>query len=212
MTKKTERTGVSTLTDSELLILDMAATLGGCRKMYHPEVFPYRFNYPSHELTLTQVNDVLDRFEREGLITGDEFIDRFGNRDKEVLATHKGGELWETERNPDWSRYLDCRYQARDGKDRIRVSIYGHSGKVCKDYFDAACDSGVLDYRGGRICHAVGCRPLIWWRPTQTVYMLSAWLESWTCRPDWSNLEMKRSWWYSPDEISKFWGWPPAPN
>ncbi len=212
MGKPISRTGASALTESELLILDMAATLGGCRRMYHPEIFPYQFSYAAHGLTPRQVIETLDKFEREGLITGKDLIDPRGKPDKEVLVTQKGGQLWEAERNPDWSRFLDGHYSGRDDKDRIRFSIYGHSPQICRAYFEAARDSSVLDYRGGRIRTGVGNRQLIWWRPAQRVYLLSARLESWTCRADWSHLEMKRCWWFGPAEISKLWGWPPAPT
>lgn len=210
MTDRIERTHVSALTDSELLILDMAATCGGCRRMYHPDVFAEQFNHPSHNLTLEHVTRVLDYFEQDGLITGVEFVDRWGRPDKEVLATAKGGALWESERAPDWSRYLECLYNGRDGHERIRFSIYGHSPQICRAYFEAARDAGQLDYGNGRIKTGIGSRPLVWWRPAQTVYLLSVWLESWRCNTDWSYLEMKRCWWFSPEEISKLWEWPPA--
>ncbi len=211
MTKQIERTGVSALTESELLILDIASTCGGCRRMYHPDVFSKQFNYPSHKLTLAQLTGVLDSFEREGYIVGKEFVDRWGQPDKEVLATAKGGALWETERAPDWSRYLDCLYHGRSGHERIRFSIYGHSPQVCGAYFEAACESGLIDFKGGRTKVGIGQCQLIWWRPAQTVYLFSAWLESWNCHAEWSLLETKRCWWFSPDEISKLWGWPTAP-
>jgi hypothetical protein len=211
MAKQIQRTGASGLTDSELLILDMAATRGGSRRMYHPDIFPYQFNYPAHDLTSSQLTEVLNRFEQECLITGDDFVDCRGESDREVLATDKGGALWETERNPDWSRHLDCRFHGRVDHDRNRISIYGHSPQVCRAYFEAACDCGIVDYRGGRIRYAVGYRQLTSWRPAQTVHLLSAWLESWSGWPDWSRFKMKRCWWHSPDEISKFWGLPPAP-
>ncbi len=213
MPKTIARTGATNLTNAELLILDMAATMGGCRRMYNHKIFPQQFNYPSHGLNPPDLKKTLDRFECEGLLTGRDFIDRWGNPDRYVGATAKGGRLWETERNPDWSRYLTCLHFCRDDSDRNRVSIYGHSPSVCQAYFDAARNCGVLDYRGGLVRYGIGNRQLIWWRESQTVYLLSAWLESWRCNWDWSHLEMKRCWWYSPDEISKLWGWPPAePN
>ncbi len=178
--------------------------------MYYADVFSQTFNYPSHGLCPQELDQTLDQFERDGLITGNTVLDWNGSVDKEVVITPKGGRVWEAERLPDWSRYLDGRYRGRDDGQRIRFSIYGHSAKICHAYLAAACDSGILDLRGGHIRTARGNRQLVWWRPIQSVYLLSVEIQSFECRPDWSHLEMKRCWWFGPAEISKLWGWPPA--
>ncbi len=210
MRRELLRTGATALTNAEMIILDMAATSGGCRRMYYPDVFSQTFNYPTHGLSPQELHETLDQFESRGLITGRETVDWMGKTDKEVAVTPEGGKLWEEERLPDWSRYLDGRYRGRDDGQRVRFSIYGHSPQICDAYFAAACDSGILDFRGGRVRTARGNRQLVWWRPIETVYLLSVEIHSFECRADWSHLEMKRCWWFGPAEISKLWGWPSA--
>ncbi len=104
----------------------MAAIHGGVRRLFGPDVFSMTFNYPSHGLSFRQVTETLDKFERDGLITGKDIIDWDGQPDKEVLVTQKGGQLWEAERDPDWSRFLDARYRGRliiTGSDSSSMAI-----------------------------------------------------------------------------------------
>lgn len=209
MQSQIPRTRITALSDAELLILDILATNRSRRRNFRRDVFGPQFNYPCHDLDDDTLEQTLESFADEGLVSCEEYFD---DRSHRYLAlTSAGGRLWESERRPDWTRYVTGIYSGfRPRTQRPRIAIYGHSLSICRAYFDAGCSSGHFHYRGGRNASADCNRQLIYWRPTARVYVVSAWLESWSCETDWSYLEMKRSWWSSPDEIGKFWGWPPA--
>lgn len=211
MPERIERTGSSDLTDSELLILDKVAMLGGIRSMYYNDIFPYQFNCPEHGLDDETLIVTLDRLESDGVITGEPSSSRHGKPDRTIRVTERGGLVWESERRPDWTRYVTESYgSSRPDSERHRVTVFGHSRPICQAFFDAGVQSGFLDYRCGRIGTAFGNRNLIYWRPVERVFMLSAWVESWQSATDWGHFEMKRCWWRFADEIGKLWGWPPA--
>lgn len=211
MTKTFERTGSTDLTDSELLILDNIALLGGFCSMYVNDNFPYQFNYPEHGLDNKSLLATLARFESEGMIVSERTKNRHDKFDLTLRVTMLGGSIWESERKPDWTRYIEDIYRPpRPNSERFRVSILGHSREICHAFFDAGIHSGFVDYRGGRIATASGSRSLIYWRPVESVFMLSAWVESEHSETDWKHFEMKRCWWRFAYEIGKLWGWPPA--
>src|SRR6266508_3060319 len=108
--------------------------------------------------------------------------------------TPMGGKLWESERLPDWTRRVTDVYGGSRCADslRHRVSIFGHSPVITRAYFDAGSRCGLLDFGPGPIRTGVGRRRLIYWRPPQTVYLLSAWVESWIWRVDWDRMESMR--------------------
>lgn len=209
--KTFERTGSTDLTDSELLILDNIAMLGGLCSMYLNDNFPYQFNYPEHGLDSKSLLATLARFESEGMIVSERTSNRHGKPDLVLRVTTLGGSIWESERKPDWTRYVEDSYgPSRRNTERFRVTILGHSREICNAFFDASIQSGFIDYRGGRVATAWGNRNLIYWRSVESVFMLSAWLESEDSETDWNHFEMKRCWWRFAHEIGKLWGWPPA--
>src|SRR5690242_15904742 len=119
------RTGVSNLTDAELLILDIAANLGGTRRLFRREVFPYQYNCPTHGLDDATLNQTLDRFETQGWLTGENFEVPGSGTDRSIRVTPAGGQLWEAERLPDWTRHVMEVYgRTRPGTKRHRVSIF----------------------------------------------------------------------------------------
>lgn len=211
MFKQLTRSGATKFSDSELLILDQIAMLGGVRRMYLNDVFPLQFNCPEHGLDDQSLLQTLDRFEADGITIGETTRNYHGKPDRTVRITDSGAALWESERKPDWTRYVTESYRrSRPNSEKHRVVIRGHSPLVCRAFFDAGVQSGFLDYRGGRIGTGVGKCSLIYWRAPQNVYMLSAWIESHLPVADWGHFEMKRCWWRFADEIGKLWGWPAA--
>lgn len=197
------RTGTSTLTDAELAILDIAAMGIARRRQYRDAIFREQWNRPSHGLDDETLVRALHRFEVEGLITSEACYDRHERPDRTVRLTAAGGGLWESERLPDWLRYVTDRYPEN------RISIYGYSAETCDRYFQVACEANLVNYHGGRIRRAAANRPLIYWRPTQQVHLLSAAvtepLPGSLCHTDWNLFELHRSWWRSPNEIATFW-------
>lgn len=196
------RSGMSDLTGAELVILDIAATVGSRRRLYRDSVFVQQWNCPSHGLNDETLVRTLHRFETEGIITSEACYDRQGRPDRTVRLTEVGGSLWESERLPDWMRY------ATDIHPGNRISIYGYAADTCERFFQVACDANYVIYAGGRIRRAVAERKLIYWRPAHPVYLLCAAVakEPWSLgRTDWSYFESNRSWWRFANEIATFW-------
>lgn len=205
------RTGVTDLTDAELLLFDIIATRGGTYRVFHPDVFPLQYNYPSHELDAQTLVDTLRRFESIGWTGGVNFVDQGSRSNRSIRITNAGAELWEAERRPDWTRFVMEWYGRSIGDSaRHRVSVLGHSPSVCRQFFDVLCECGFFDYDGGRVLTASAQRRLIYWRPKQTVYLVSAWLNSWHNPTDWLYFQMHRTWWRFPDEIGTLWEFPSA--
>lgn len=197
------RSGVSALTDAELTIIDIAAMGIARRGLYRDSIFLEQWNRPSHGLDDETLVRTLHRFETEGLITSEACYDQRGRPDRTVRLTAVGGSLWESERLPDWMRYVSDRYP------KNRISIYGYSAGTCDRYFRVACDARLITCNGGRIRRAVADRQLVYWRPSQPVHLLSAPVTEgpldMVCCIDWSYFESQRSWWRFPDEIATFW-------
>ena len=195
------RTGASELSDAELIIIDIAAMGIAPSRLYRDSDFVAQWNCLSHGLDDKTLFSTLDRFETEGLITSEAYFDRPGRPDRTVRLTVAGGSLWESERLPDWMRYVS------DVLPPNRFSIYGYSADTCERYFQVACDAGLINYSGGRIRRAVADRQLIYWRPPQPVHLLCAPVteDRWNLDTDWSYFESHRSWWRFPHEIATFW-------
>ena len=195
MAKTINRTETTGLSDSELLILDKVAMLGGLRSMYFNDVFPLQFNCPEHGLDDDSLVSTLNRLESNGILTGRSIKTRHGRPDRTIRVTEHGGSVWESERKPDWTRYVTEYYgSSRPNSQRHRVTILGHSPVICRSFFNVGIQCGFLDYRNGPMATGTGMRNLVYWRPNQNVFMLSAWVESLHSTTDWDDFETKRTW------------------
>lgn len=194
------RTGVSKLTDAELILFDCAFNGVAGQRLFRDAVFAQQWNRTSHGLSDEALFSTFKRFEAEGLISSEAFYDSRGNPDRTVQLTEAGGALWESERLPDWSRYVTDMYPQN------RISIYGHTPNVCDLYFHVACEASLINYCEGRIRRGVALRKLIYWRPAQPVYLLSAAVakgkDSQYHFTDWTYFESHRVWWRFADEIA----------
>lgn len=205
------RTGGTDLTDAELLLFDIIATMGGTYRFFHPDIFPLQYNYPSHELDTEALRETLHRFESLGWTSGEDYIDHWSRRDRSIRITDAGARLWESERKPDWSRFvMDWYGRSVSDTGRHRVSVLGHSRSICRTFFDVSCDCGFFDFDGGRVVTARATRQIVYWRKEQTVYLVSAWLNSWCSPTDWNYFQRRRIWWRFPGEIGILWELPPA--
>src|SRR5262249_5200981 len=212
MGETSRRTGVSGLTDAELELLDQTVWRWGSRASYRSEFFSGQYNRPCHGLDDAALNDTLDRFEKLGWTTGRNYSSPWSDADRTVELTSAGGHLWESERLPDWLRYV---MDTGGGwvctnRTRHRVSIYGYSPTIVREFFDVGTACGFFGVTAGPIRTAVAKRKWIYWRPPQVVHLLSSWIESWHSDVDWQRMEAMRTWWRFPDEIGKLWGLPPA--
>jgi hypothetical protein len=212
MADTSRRTGVSGLTDAELELLDIVAIQCGSRGSFRVGVFSGQYNRPCHGLDDLALKATLDRFEKKGWTTGKGYASPWSASDRSVEMTPTGGQLWESERLPDWTRHVmdEGDGSCRPGSERHRASIFGYSPVIVRAFFDAGCACGFFDFAGGPIRTGVARRRWVYWRPLQPVYRLSAWVESWSRHTDWERMETMRCWWRFPDEIGKLWGLPPA--
>ena len=206
------RTGVSDLTDVELELLDVLAIMSGPRASFRTGVFEWQYNRPSHGLDDAALQATLDRFEKEGWTTGDDYASHWSESDRSIRLTPRGGQLWESERLPDWTRHVIAFGfgPPRPDSTRHRERVGGGSLVIVRAFFDARCRCGFFDFAAGPIRMCVAQRQWIYWRPPQPLYLLSAWVESWGWDADRELLESMRCWWQFPVEISKLWGLPPA--
>ena len=168
LSQTVRRTAVTSLSDAELVIIDVAAMCIARRRHYKDSIFREQWNRPSHGLDDKTLLRTLHRFEAEGLITSEACYDQHGRPDRTVKLTRTGGALWESERLPDWERYVMDMYSRR------RIAIYSYTRETCERYFHAACDCKLIVYDGGTIRHAVANRSLVYWRTPQPVHLLSA--------------------------------------
>ncbi len=191
------------------MLLDIAAVFGGgTRTSYAPEIFPDRFNCKSHGLNHSDLNCALAHLEANGWLSGEDSVNSASEPDRSYRLTTSGGSCWESERLPDWTRYVIEWY---GGRKRSRVKIFGHSLAMCNAFYQVSCACGFLASETQKIYWAEATRQLIYWRPPQRVFILSAWLSERSLRTDWSHFEMKRCWWRFPEDIRKLWNWPSAP-
>lgn len=219
MVNTSRRTGVSGLMDAELELLDAVFFRYGSRAVLRAGVFSGQYNRPCHGLSDQALQTILDRFEKEGWTTGRDYASPWSASDRTVEMTPAGGLIWESERRPEWTRYVIKRGASGifNAPTRHRVAIYGFSPNVVRSFFDVGSACRFFAVNIGPVRTAVAMRQLIYWRPAQPVYLLSSWLLSWSMRVDWPHLsvdwplmEQDRSWWRFPDEIGKLWGLPPA--
>jgi hypothetical protein len=210
MAETSRRTGVTRLTDAELELLDQAVCRWGSRASYRAEIFSEQYNRPSHGLDDATLNETLDCFEKLGWITGRTYSSPWSETDRSVELTPTGGQLWESERLPDWGRYVMDTGGAWITNElrRHRASIFGYSPKSVRKFFEIGRMCGFFGLTAGPIRTAAAVRKWIYWREPQTVYLLSSWIESWDSYPDWERMESMRTWWRFPDEIGKLWGLP----
>lgn len=201
MIKAIPRTGISDLTDAELLLLDIAALEVCLCSFFLREIFSIQYNYPSHEIPDELLHETLDRFEQEEIITGEDCLNYRSQPDRRIRLTQTGGELWESERLPDWSRFVTDSYSDR------YIRIYGYSASMCEAFFEVARYTNLIQYRGGPVKKISGQRQLIYWRDKQPVHCLAARIVSKKNWPHWDyrHFEADRCWWRSANEIGRFW-------
>ncbi len=212
MPDKCCRAGVTNLTDAELSLLDQAVWKPGTRAVYRMASFSWQYNRTCHCLSDSKLNETLDRFEMRGWTTGRNISTSWSATDRTVELTQKGGQLWESERLPDWSRYVIDSGGARtfDEPTRHSVLIYGHSPTIVREFYDIGRECKFFGIQASEVRTASALRSWIYWRPPQRLYLLASWIESYNNHVDWDNMEALRTWWRFPDEISKLWGLPPA--
>jgi hypothetical protein len=203
------RTGKTSLSDDELLILDAIFDKKVAPIMLQGADFAVFFNCRPHTLNDRCLADTLERFQREGVIA---VCDDSFSSERIVQMTPDGGALWSAERCPDWSRYCIEEYRGQMSKNRVIMSVQAVSSDVRDDFvrlwpmYPARRKNAVISDRG-----------LIPWRNFGTVYVgLALYYESdqtsshsRLARNDhqlahWKRIEPERTWWRCVSELQKF--------
>ena len=127
------RTHRTFLTDDELILLDVLFKWRISFEALRRDDFALGFNCDSHNLDDVQLVEALARLCEEG------FLRRkppFDHRVKKCGGwfemTARGGELWNSERQPVWELFVSCR-ERPTLSGRTIVSRSGVSATVCRD-------------------------------------------------------------------------------
>jgi hypothetical protein len=234
MRRNLRRTHATSLSDDQLTLLDVLFNCtpprGALLKDYIYGQFLRR-----HSLEDEEVDSTLDGFLRQGWLSLTR-VPLDGSRLQGqpcFTMTTEGGRIWESERRPNWSRYLiDIYGGVPIEKESISIiSTMAETGQNCwrigfgTRYFD----HGLSDrYRPGRFRQTIiRDYELLPWKTFDKLHVLVGILEEptesfesqVTCddysirRAEWeaniAEWELRRTWWRDVGELAKFWI-PPA--
>lgn len=211
------RTHRTSLTDDELILLDVLFTWRISFVHLRRVNFAVQFNRASHDLDDAQLRETLKRFCQEGILITEPPDAHLGMKDygEWFEITRRGGELWESERAPVWERFVSGRYSSlSNGKEMI--SFCGPSARICEDFLRAYWDYGVWKWRLRRVrLFQITNHELLPWKSFPTLYVAvgapgaAVPIEE-GLRRAWSLVESRRSAWSNVEELQKFVGQKPA--
>ena len=124
------RTGITSLTDDELILLDVMFAYAVLPPMLRQCNIKPQFNIRPHSMDDATLKSSLVRFAKEGITqrTG-QFL-----KGREYIKINEfGGEIWCSERSPVWERYCSDRESATIGSNTI-YSVCAVSPKIRDDY------------------------------------------------------------------------------
>jgi len=151
MERPPRRTGVTDLSDDELLLFDFLFDKSAAAGFFRQDRYALHLGVGySHGLDDQQLTGVLDDLCRRGLLLID-----FGITGYAYELTAAGGELWELERRPIWDRYCDTgesSFTNQDGKsaDVQILRILSPYLETCRDYVKLATEVGYESPYGSR--------------------------------------------------------------
>lgn len=129
MTDLPYRTNASSLTDSELILLDV---LFDCRcefRLLRGSVFKPQWNLPySHNLPDSQLRQTLTTLCQRGILSS-----TIEDRRELFAMTSDGGEVWSSERSPDWNRFCMERYTTTI-RNRTMMTVVAVSAAIRDDF------------------------------------------------------------------------------
>lgn len=193
------RTGTTSLTDDELVLLDVLFGTWACpakllrRRSFLPQ---WNFGY-SHDLDDRQLRATLTELWNRGLLRPE-----LDEKDVYFAMTPTGGELWSQERLPVWERYYDTRFRSTQG-GRTMMSVLAVSGEV-RDRFLELCpiESAKRRRRQSRDVQILS------WRSFPSIHLGVASYpetdESPATREYWVRIERERIGWRNVKELQRF--------
>ena len=200
------RTNTTSLTDDQLLILDVIFDGGAKPSMLRQRYFVEQWNAPSHSLSDDQLELTIKQWLSDGVLEA-----RTSTHGRYIALTPIGGELWASERCPIWDRYC-CESYPAFIHGRTIMSVKCVSASVRDDFLRLW-----PEYPARRKTAKVADNGLIQWRDFGTLHVgLASYTEptEWTLEEynEWlpkrlaymERVETERSWWRSVDELQKF--------
>ena len=206
MTDRPFRSNRTTLTGDELLLADALAVLGPLWPDFlRQEDYAIHINLPyTHGIADARLGHVLDQMRERDRFA---LVDDEDESEQRLALTPEGGALWETERIPVWPMYCAVLFGEENGKAVCSVTVYDK--KVGEQFIRVANDLGyelhlLPEHRTvWEILEQPGIRH---WQETDS---------AWSCQfeivrtddskwEDWSELESRRTWWNTLDELQKF--------
>ena len=197
----TRRTHATSLSDDELILLDVMFWGGAYYRLLRRSIFRDQWNCPPHNLDDAELKKVLKQLVHSDVLRAERVDGEW-----RLSLTTQGGQLWEAERKPRWEKYATAGHRdLRSGK--VLLTICSTSPQTREELWTIGCQTGCFAYSSGRIRRATirNCC-LIQWKQLTPVYSLPAVLDDcWTEHEDLRAYEERRTWWSSAWEIDKFW-------
>lgn len=198
----------SSLTDDELVILDVMFSGSVTWPMLRQVHFRNQFNEAAHSLSDTQLVETLHRLLDMGIIVRRDETFRGHRR---LAMTPAGGELWSSERQPVWDRF--CTWHTHvpiDGRDLLTVIAV--SPEVCED-----CVRLMPEYQARRRTTVITDFGLLGWRSFERLHIGLATYVQPQCwvgeaafehareHPKYlARLERERTWWHDITRMQRF--------
>ena len=210
MTHEKYRSYETSLSNDELLILDMLFQSDVTAPMLRKSGFVALFNPEPHSLEDAPLRDTLWRWVREGIIKP---TDSRCQGHRYLQMTPLGGRLWSAERRPIWERYCTESYRMF-GRGVDLMTVVAVSSDIRDDFLrlhpfvpsPLRCRSATIRDYG-----------LVSWHPFERLYVgLATYVEQtkWSPEEDkihvqqesqhWEQVEAERSWWRFVDELQRF--------
>lgn len=210
MKRDLQRTYKTSLSDDELILLDVMFDCGANGFLLRKEYFGNQWIHPPHQMNNSKLEECLQQLVVNGLyfITGLSNNDRFPGPC--YALTPAGGDAWQSERKADWNRYATEQYdETPTGK--TTVTILAISPETRDNFWTVGCESGFFNYSNGPVKRATisntrNSQPIPW-RHFPQLHVLVAVLDHWYSKDssNYDEFDAKRLFWRSAGELMKFW-------
>ena len=201
MRKAPPRTHASELTDDELVIFDFLWRDDAPRHMLYKEPLavhantPYSHSIPDEELG-ARLFDLVDR-DLLRMHTSPPRAGRLPGSEESVGLTKRGFEAWESERRPDWTRYIE------DSWEDDCLTVAALSAELGSRFIEVCRESGVWNIGEETArCRVERHVSLVRWKTFDEVHYFELPVPEGTWRPtNWTLYESKRVWWGNVAEL-----------
>jgi hypothetical protein len=199
-----KRTHATSLTDDELILLDVMFELRVPVRSLTRDFFREQWNCTPHQLDDVELRETIRRFYRDGLLKkADGSI--FGPY---VGMTAEGGRRWEAERLPDWDRFVSEGYREPTTELQL-VSIESFTAGTRDNFWRICSDLNVFSFPvAPRVkFRTLKKRQLVYWKPetvTHIAVAIGPRNDDFGGRESWQKYETERTWWRSVRELQKF--------